>query len=1379
MNLNGPIDGLTPEQKRELLRNLLQQRSVASSCFPMSLGQQGLWHAFRRDPNSTAYNVFLPSRIRSRLDIDALERSIVWLAQRHASLRTTFSAESGELKQTVHPQLAPEFTITDASGADDEALRALVLEQTQRPFDLTTGPLIRVACLRRSETDCVVVATTHHIVVDFWSLILMMSEIRTAYSAFASGGEPELPAASNNYHEFVDHQRQRLDSPLSQTDRQYWKSSLSGIPTVLDWVTDYHRPESFTGRADVVTFSMQDGFVDKIKQSAAKFGTTPNAVVMAALSVFIARSTGQDAFLVGTPFSGRSQQRFENTVGFFVNMLPIPADVSANPCFADFVSTISQHMFDALQHEQLPLSEIVRQVGPKRDAGRTPLFQVSCTFEKAHLRSEEGRAGFLMDSQQSYVDEGGLNQEGFFVRHPTCHHDVEFVFEFAQNELRGLICYCRDLFQRDTVEQMSQNFQTLFTQLLRSPDERVKSVAWNDKRIESSHGHARVDSPEETLKSLLFGPAECEYADRPAMQLDDVVLTYREVLDRALRLAAHLNAAKVGIGDFVPVCAPRGADAMIGILGVMASGAAFIPIDSSQPAVSFQQLQCDTTIPFAIVDDTGSWQESVPADRRIELRDVMKDSPSSVSKNDDVSPNDLAYVIYTSGSTGTPKGVMVPHRGIANTLRWRSRDVPLLSDDRVLMLLSHQFDAAIGVAFTTLAQGATLVWPDAGVFRDPDSLIDQIIRDSITILPAVPSLIRVLLQRPRFRKVTSVRQIWCGGEAMPSDLPRLVRQITKAELWNFYGPTECSVEATAYCATDHPANRRVPIGTEIDGAEIRIVNEFLQPNPPTVPGQIAITGRGLATGYLADPMKTQNSFVALPDANNEQRVYLTGDIGRRRVDGQIEFLRRDDGQVKLGGYRIELEEIERVVANHPQVSAAACKILNADSPSAMLVAFVVPDGDDGEPSAQLNDAMVTSLTRFVAEKLPSYKRPQVFSGLTELPTGTSGKLLRNQLPEIVSQSTRQDVGVLPQTELERFLADLWAETLQLPAVGVTENFFQLGGSSLQAAMLTQTLSDILGVDVPTALLFDLADISQLSRRLVELYESQMEERFGRHCVEWAKRSIHSDSESDLHPLLAPLKPSGELRPLFMIHPPGGIVACYRELADAMPAEQPLWAIRSRGLHGTERLPETIDEMSNEYIAAIRTIQSDGPYQIGGWSLGGVVAYEIARQMMSAGLSVDRLVLLDTTIPERSADEDANAVGLEYGIDLSLRDLAQLSEDEILPMLYRHAEKLGVLAEETPPALVEKIIADLKRLFRHHVELASQYELQPLDVDVLLVRPTDVPMEAASDSQSDRGWSKWVRQVDVQYVSGHHHSMVQQPHVKQLADALTQPFPATR
>lgn len=1375
---------LSPEQQRALLAELLKRRAQnepsasGSVRFPMSAGQQGLWYAFRRDPKATQFNVFLTTRIRSPISAAALQQAIEFLVQRHACLRTTFSDAEGRTTQQIHEKLLPEFRVVAAqqfSSKDrEDELRAIVAAETQRPFDLERGPLLRVALYQLAPDDWIVLATTHHIVVDFWSLILMLAELRESYPSFEAGRVPELKSIDNNYAEFVRDQATTLLTPRGKELKQYWSSQLEGAPTVLDLITDFDRPAAFTGQAAVVPIHIAKNVASRLQPFAASQRVTPFSVVQSALQVLLSRYSGQKEFLIGFPASGRRHHKYEKTVGFFVNMLPMRANLIGDPTFEELVSRTSQTLLDALEHEEYPFSHIIHDVAPVRDPSRSPLFQVSCTYEKAQLREEVGRASFLFPTNDNRtLDIGGLQQEGFYVPHQTCHYDIEFIFEQTHDGLRGMICYCSDLYAEDSMRALAKNYADLLAMLLDEPkmsvfgnrsEKPIATISQADPKVPPVTVSAHWPSIPHLYVAL--DSTFSKFADRPALRAGERRWTYRQLQDEIQSNQAQITFPSSHSERIIPVSGRNSPETLVAILSVIYSGSAVVPLDSLQPSVSHSDLFQDLGSKL-IVEAPLTKSKSDPQGRPIkQIRSYRGD--------------ELAYVIYTSGSTGRPKGVMVEHQAIANTLSWRTRQLKLGADDRVLIMLSHQFDAGFALMMHALVQGAELVWRDDGAEHDLELLMQQMIRDRITVFSGIPSIVRMLIDHTKYAEL-NLRQYWIGGESMPPDLPARVTAATrkddreKVELWNLYGPTEAAVEATAFrVSSNHDLRRAIPIGRAIDGAEVFILDDRRQCVSKGVPGEIAIGGRGLARGYLNREQLTRERFIEILTPAGSRRVYLTGDRGRQLPDGNFEFLGRFDHQVKVRGYRLEIEEIESHLRAHAWVKAAAAKVVHPNSAAASLVGYVTLSESVAAEVLTDTQAIAIQIRHDLLSSLPAYKVPSQLVVLAELPTTLSGKVDRQRLPEVAIDQSNQPLA-LPETPFEEYLASAWKNELNLTHVGVQQNFFELGGSSLQAALLTSKLTADLGFHIPTSLIFDLADITQIAQRLVQLQEIKIAERFGPESVtHYAHRSGPLLTTSDLHPLLAPLKITGDRPPIFMIHPPGGIVICYRELAEQLDEQQPLYAIRSRGLHGDEQLPATLQEAAADYAEAIKSIQPQGPYTVGGWSIGGIFALELAQQLLAAGDEVDRLIMLDTTIPEGStslvpATEQVN-VGLEYGIDMSLKQLLDLPAHEQLPFLWQHAKNLGVLKVDSPPAVIEQLIRDLKRLFRHHIDLANQYTLGPYAGRIVLIRPKNVPVELKVTL--DRGWRCIANEVDVKFVSGHHHSMVQSPQVAELAALIS-------
>jgi thioesterase domain-containing protein len=717
---------------------------------------------------------------------------------------------------------------------------------------------------------------------------------------------------------------------------------------------------------------------------------------------------------------------------------------------------------------------------------------------------------------------------------------------------------------------------------------------------------------------------------------------------------------------------------------------------------------------------------------------------------------------------------MVEHRSICNTVFWHRDYITVWPDDRMLLFLPYYFDASVCVIFPALAAGAELVLAQPGEERDPSQLLQRIARDKITVLAITPALLRLMLEDNMRQSGPTLRWVCCGGDAMPSELPaRLLEQVDLI-LHNHYGPTEVAVDASCWsCRRGDSLPSVPPIGRPIHNVQVHVLDAHRQPVPVGSPGELYIGGAGVARGYLNDPQLTAERF--LPDPFRGQagaRLYRTGDRVRWLADGNLEFLGRLDQQVKVRGYRIELGEIEAALLSAPEVKEAVVTAPDGPSGERRLVAYVVP-----RPGQELRHPEGTALLRrYLKERLPEYMVPAVFVTLPELPLSPTGKVDRKALPAPHTDALRNgQPSRPPATPLEEYLAGLWREWLQLDQVGVEDNFFELGGNSIDAALLINRLQEKLGEHVSTVALFDAPTVAGLSRHLSEIYPEVIRRLFGPSslCSEIRNPKSEIRTKGPISPLLVPLQPAGSLTPCFMVHPPGGIVVCYQLLARHLDEERPFYGIRARGLHGEETIPQSLEEMAAEYVAAIRTVQPEGPYHLGGWSMGGVVAYEMAQQLLAQGQRIGSLTLLDTTIPCNPANQkyvpEGEGSGREYGLEISLEELDQLGPEEQLPYLWQHVQKLGLLEVDTPLPVVQQILDDLKRLFHAHVLMANDYAVRPYPGRIILFRPIEVPVMVPT--AEDRGWSQVADSVEVHFVPGHHHTMVKEPHVRVLADQL--------
>ncbi|MFO7906969.1 MAG: condensation domain-containing protein, partial [Pirellulaceae bacterium] len=812
------LEGLSAPEKRMLLERLLRERAERGSCFPMSEGQKGLWLSHQMEPRNACYNIALPSRFRSQLNVPALHHTLRALVQRHASLRTTFAERDGELVQCVHDDMSLPLERIDASAWSDGELQRHLEEAISQPFDLATGPLLRGALFTRAPGDHVFLAVAHHIVIDFWSLVILLMEIRTIYPAARGGQEARLPPVTSNYADFVWWQKRLLESQKGERLAKYWDNKLAGVPHVLDLPATQPRPPRFSHRAGVVSCHLPKDLTSELNDLAAREKVTIYCALLAAFQILLGRYSGQDDFLIGTPFVGRSQQEFESTVGYFVNMLPMRAQLGGDPTFRELLRQVSATALEALDHQDYPFSLIVDRREVMRDPSRPALVQATFTLERSQRREEAGRGRFLFPGSEAHVNMGGLLGETYYVEQQSCRHELEMVLEQSSGMIHGLLCYCADLFDRPMMERMTEHYQTLLSSAVANPDLPLSQLNWfsDAEREKVVHGwnQTEIDFSPALLLHQLFETQAARSPERIAISSDSESVTYRQLNAHANRLAHQLVARGVESDSLIALCLDRSPRYVALVLAILKAGGAYVPLDPRAPVERLRNVLRETGA-VLVVGQAGNLESlraaagpSVISVDELERIDLQAEDPGPPENR--VRPENLAYVIFTSGSTGHPKGVMVEHRAICNTVQWRKHALPLEPDDRVLLLLPCFFDASVSLMFSTLVQGSQLVMATTGAELNPTTLLDFAVEQRITVLPSSPRLLQVLLDHPLIQQLRNLRQVQLGGEVISAGLCQRIADELNVPLVNLYGPTEAAVETSFWICQPGDRPRNIP-----------------------------------------------------------------------------------------------------------------------------------------------------------------------------------------------------------------------------------------------------------------------------------------------------------------------------------------------------------------------------------------------------------------------------------------------------------------------------------------------------------------------------------------------------------------------------------------
>ncbi|WP_324787958.1 non-ribosomal peptide synthetase [Streptomyces sp. H51] len=1065
------LTSLTPEQKRALLAERLRRQGdgrppARERRFAASFPQQRMWFLDQLTPGSAAYNIPAAARVRGPLDVELWRRSLAEIVRRHESLRTTFDEADGEPVQVVHDSGELELTVVECGhlrGPDGEAgVEELARQEFARPFDLGTGPLMRMKFLRLAADEHVLLLTMHHIVADLWSTSVLFGELTALYRSHLTGTAAELPALPVQYADYAAWQRKKLAGPGLAAELEHWRRTLEGAAPVLELPTDRPRPAVLGTAGDSRPFHLPASVMNGVRELSRRTGVTPFMTLLAAYVVLLHRYSRQEDIVVGVPVANRGQSQIEPLIGYFVNTLAIRNDVSGNPTFTELLGRVRRSALDAFAHQEVPFERLVEELSPERDLSRSPLFQVSFVFQNIPVPE---------------FDAGGLSFELLEVASSSARFDLELqVFEQG-DALGGWFEYNTELFDAATVDRMGGHLKVLLDNLLADPGRPVLDVPLLTEAEEREQRREWEDTRHDWPDRLLTHQrVEQQAALRPAAEAvycQGETLTYAALDASANRLARRLKRLGVGRDVLVGVCLERSLDMVVAVLAVLKSGGAYVPVDPKLPSERMAFMIEDARLPVVITQRAVA--PALPESGAVtlcldELREEIA-AESAGPLDEPVAGEDLAYVIYTSGSTGRPKGVQLPHRALHNLFRAMKQWPGIDADDSLLAVTTLSFDIATLELLLPLVEGARVVLATREVATDGKLLADEMATTGATMMQATPSTWRMLLDagwpgRP------GLRGLVCG-EALPPDLAR--RLLAKGvELWNMYGPSE----TTIYSLGTRIVDDTVTIGVPIANTEVHILDPGGRPVPPGVPGELCIGGAGLARGYLGRPELTARQFVANPfESRLADRLYRTGDLVRRRVDGRIDYLGRLDHQVKLRGYRIELGEIESVLMWQEEVRDCVVVVREDQAGDQRLVAYLVSD-----PAAGAVDELRRRLRAALARKLPDYMVPAAFVFLDALPRTPSGKTDRGALPapEPGQQTRAAAAYVAPRDPRERALCELFAQVLNVPRVGVDDSFFALGGHSLLATRLVARIRAALGVELPVRALFEQQTVAGLA-----------------------------------------------------------------------------------------------------------------------------------------------------------------------------------------------------------------------------------------------------------------------------------------------------------
>ncbi|NET57955.1 MAG: amino acid adenylation domain-containing protein, partial [Symploca sp. SIO2E6] len=1378
--------------------------SVASheQPLPLSFAQEGLWFLNQLYEQGIVYNLPSVLRLRGSLNREAFSCSLKEIVRRHEALRTNFHLVNNQPVQVVKSATDWSLPLIDLSSLEPEQraveVKHLAQLEANQPFQLESDYLLRAQLIQETASSHVLLLTLHHISFDDWSMRVLVEELNQLYLAYGQKQPSPLAELDIQYRDFAIWQRQWLSAEVLNQLQSYWQQQLAELP-LLELPTDHPRPAVQTFRGANLPLEVPVALTEKLRQLTQTANATLYISLLAVFVGLLNRYTGQEEIVVGLPIANRNRKELEPLIGFFVNTLVLRVDLSTDPSFEELLGQVRRLALEAYEHQDMPFEKLVAELQPERDLSRNPLVQVIFTLQNAPREEWQ-----LQELSLTLV-----NSEVQMVQ-----FDLEVHLWEVEEGLKGFLAYSIDLFDQDTIERMWQHYLNLLEAIVTNPQQPVSRLplltAQEQQQLLVEWNQTARDYPAKCLQELF--EEQVEYTpEAVAVVFAQQQLSYRQLNQRANQLAHYLQKLGVGPEVLVGICIERSVEMIVGLLGILKAGGAYVPLDPNYPTARLTYMLSDAGVSLLLTQESllSSLPESTAQIVSLDRHGERIEGESEENPVSGVSPENLAYVIYTSGSTGKPKGVAIAHGSLVNLMHWQQQQGIASPEAKTLQFAPISFDVSCQEIFSTWCGGGTLVLVSEEIRRDSFALMEFLVDHQIERL-FVPFVVlqQLAAVAPHCRNLPQLAEIITAGEQLQitPELVELSRRLPDCRVQNQYGPSESHV-VSAYTlegvsenrggGTNKQTRRRgdaetrrieiptkisftplegsantiptlPPIGRPIANTQLYILDQNLQPVPIGVPGELYIGGVGLARGYLNRRELTQEKFVANPFSEQAAaRLYKTGDLARYLTDGNIQFLGRRDEQVKVRGFRIELGEIETVLSQHPQVSQAVVAVKGDQASEKRLVGYIVLREPELIPSPELS--------QFLNSQLPEYMVPATFVVLDKLPLTPSGKVNRKALPA-AEVAWKAGEFVPPRNQVERQLVEIWSAIFNLSSVGVRDNFFDLGGHSLLAVVLISRIREQFGQELSLASIFQNPTIEQLAT------------------------TLHESRDFCFWSTLLPIQTQGSKIPFFCVS--GGIGSAFylQMLARHLGSDQPFYGLQACGLDGQSEPHTRIEDMAADYIEAIKSVQTEGLYLLGGHSSGGHVAFEMAQQLQKQGDQVALLVIIDISAPDLSYkmameqftpwDDATYIVNLavvfeqlfDQELEVSTEVLQPLSLEEQISYFSNQLQKYGIFPPEAGIEQVRGLINVYQATFSMSIKYLPQ-EVYPTPI-LLFKRSDEFSQEMKRKAQFEQindpdnmkdsvwGWGQFADgAVELDLVPGNHVTMMREPNVQVLAEKL--------
>ncbi|MGR8930699.1 MAG: amino acid adenylation domain-containing protein [Gammaproteobacteria bacterium] len=1304
---------------------------------PLSAAQSGMWFMQKLISPDSTFNIAEAIEIHGPINPTLFQSALRQVASEAETVRTSLRETIDGPRQQIAAAYAGEIPFLDFSGKQDPKTLAQnwMREEFSRPVDLISGTLYQSALLKLSPNHFIYYHRSHHIVMDGFSGGLLVRRVADIYNAFLENRPVPDDSEFGPLNLLFEEEKNYRKSPRFERDREYWGTRFADRPKPVSLSS---RPLYEIGGLLRHTVNLQSDKTNLLRRFAGNAGVSLAQFMIAAIATYLYRITGIEDLVLGMTVTGRSSARVRKIPGMMANVLPLRLAIAPNLRVDELLRRVNKEVLNLLRHQNYRYEELRRDLNLKM-AHNQHLFSTVINIEPFDYDLRFGGHPITPHN----LSNASAENLAIFVYDRGDNYGLTIDFD-ANSTLYSLdeLIEHQERFVK-LIEGMAQDANQIVSHIdiLTQAERQQLLVDWNA---------TGADYTQQSCLHQLIEEQVVKTPNAPAVIFEDQVLSYAELNARANQLARYLVSLGVEPESRVAICLERSFEMVICLLAVLKAGGAYVPLDPSYPTDRLAFMLSDSA-PQVLLTRGSLTDGFLDSETALPIVDVSDCEQWARLPNENLDPvalglnaRNLAYMIYTSGSTGRPKGAMNEHRGVVNRLLWKQNAYSLTENDAVLQKTPFSFDVSVWEFFWPLMTGARLVMARPEGHKDPAYLVETIRKNKVSTIHFVPSMLQVFLEFPQVSTCTSLRQVMCSGEALTESLARRFHErLPSVKLHNLYGPTEAAVDVTSWTYSPDFSGSTIPLGKPIANTQIHVLDQQGNPTPVGVTGEIFIGGVQVGRGYWDRPDLTAERFVPDPFGAPGARLYRTGDLGRWKADGTLEYLGRNDFQVKLRGFRIELGEIEAQLAGHPDVREAAVMARENNSGDPRLVAYYA---SDSELSIQM-------LRGFLSERLPDYMIPSAFVRLANLPLSPNGKLDRNALPvETVPSPMRTTIE--PRTPEEQKIAQIWQSIFDIDCLSVDDNFFELGGHSLQAVKMVAKVEAEFGKQLPLVALFKAPTIEQLARLITE-----------------------QPSEGAWETVVK-LHPGGQGTPIFCVPGIGGQCHYLYHLAAALGTHHPVYGFQPKGLDGHSEPHRNIPEMAEYYLERLLEIQAAGPYFLIGHSFGGSVAFEMAKRLEATGNKVGFVALLDSIMPAASDISDAalnaqslRAVTYIYGREVIIEPsiLEGLTEDEQFQMFKPHLIQLGIIGETAGLKMVRGLMNITKSQFRisYHPDNTPVEQMLYIQAEERFA-DSELPTLEHAVTQ----WKRLSRNPLVRaLVPGNHLTMLSQDHAPMVAHIL--------